>query len=184
MPAPRRLSSSTTTNRFSNTFSVTIERAFGQREQHHGLRLQVGGEARERQRADVDRQQAADVARRDRQVAFCDDGAHGTKFGEEEVQVARLQAAHGDLTAGSEAGRQVGAGLYSVGDHPMSGATQRKAALDANGAGAGALYVGAHAREKAARSPISGSRAAFSITVMPSAAVAAMSKFSVAPTLG
>ncbi len=37
---------------------------------------------------------------------------------------------------------------------------------------------------KAHRSTISGSRAAFSITVTPSAAVAAMSRFSVAPTLG
>ena len=35
-----------------------------------------------------------------------------------------------------------------------------------------------------ARSTISGSRAAFSMTVVPSAAVAAMSRFSVAPTLG
>ena len=35
-----------------------------------------------------------------------------------------------------------------------------------------------------ARSTISGSRAAFSITVAPRAAVAAMRRFSVAPTLG
>ena len=34
------------------------------------------------------------------------------------------------------------------------------------------------------RSMISGSRAAFSMTVSPSAAVAAMTRFSVAPTLG
>ena len=37
---------------------------------------------------------------------------------------------------------------------------------------------------KVTRSAISGSRAAFSITVLPSAKTAAMSKFSVAPTLG
>jgi len=40
------------------------------------------------------------------------------------------------------------------------------------------------AERKAARSPISGSRAAFSMTVVPLAATAAINRFSVAPTLG
>ena len=50
--------------------------------------------------------------------------------------------------------------------------------------GAGAVDLGAHRASIAHRSTISGSRAALSMTVVPSASTAAIRMFSVAPTLG
>ena len=88
-----------------------------------------------------------------------------------------------DLAAGDRRGEHVGAELDPVGDHRMRRAVQPLDAADldrrrcprrrsARPSGAGT----------AARSTISGSRAAFFSTVVPRASVAAISTFSVAPT--
>ena len=49
---------------------------FGEGEQHHGLRLQVGGEPGVRQRGDVDRGERAVTAHRDALLALLDVHAH------------------------------------------------------------------------------------------------------------
>ena len=58
-----RLSSATNPSRLSNTFSVTIGGAVGGGEQRDRERHEVGGEAGERQRRDVDRAHALVGAR-------------------------------------------------------------------------------------------------------------------------
>lgn len=79
-----------------------------------------------------------------------------------------------------------GARLDAVPHRRMLAGVERRErhALDLDERGAGAGHARAMALSMFARSSISGSQAAFSMAVWPSAVTAAMSMFSVAPTEG
>jgi hypothetical protein len=86
--------------------------------------------------------------------------------------------------AGHRAGDQEGAGLDAVGQHVVAAAVQALDAVDGDGVGAGALRSCAPiAFRQLARSTTSGSCAAFSMTVVPSASAAAIMMFSVPVTV-
>ncbi len=87
-----------------------------------------------------------------------------------------------DLAAGDRDRHRVGAVSIAVRQHGVLRRVQRRDALDDDARGAEAEIFAPIAIRQRPRSSISGSRAAFSITVSPSASEAAISVFSVAPT--
>ena len=97
----------------------------------------------------------------------------------------RVDAAHGDLAPGHRRGERPGAADDPVADHPVLGGLQRVDAVDRERRACRRPRSSRPSGSSiAARSTISGSRAALSITVVPSASTAAIRMFSVAPTLG
>ena len=97
----------------------------------------------------------------------------------------RVDAAHGDLAPRHRRGERPGGADDAVADHPVLGGLQRGDAVHRERRACRCPRSWRpSACSIAARSTISGSRAALSITVVPSASTAAMRMFSVAPTLG
>ena len=101
--------------------------------------------------------------------------------------VARLGVEQVELAAGDGAGGDVGGGLDAVG-HGLVGRTRGAAPRSTPVTTSVAVPMPSMRApiftRKSHRSMISGSRAALSIVVTPSASTAAVTRFSVAPTLG
>ena len=88
-----------------------------------------------------------------------------------------------DVAARDGPGHEKRARLDAVGDDPVARAAELGHALDLDALGARALDARAHRVEQRARSATSGSRAAFSRIVVPSASAAAIIRFSVPVTV-
>ncbi len=116
-------------------------------------------------------------------VAHADFGAGLLQLADDRIQMLRPGILHPDMAAGDGARDQVGAGLDSIGQHFIGRAVETLHPFDDDPVGSGALDLGAHGVKKFARSTTSGSRAAFSSTVSPSANVAAIMRFSVPVTV-
>src|SRR5665647_1292980 len=124
MPAPRRLSSSTTTKRFSNTFSVTMD-------------VPSAGER-------------SVAAHGDRPVALPHVDSHAPELAEEELEVPGVEAHRGDFSTSGGAHDEIRARLDAIRHDLVVHAVQRVTALDADGAGAGALDHCPHAPQEVA----------------------------------
>ena len=183
--APIRTSSSTNENRLSKTFSVTIAVPSAHREQRDGHRHEVGGEAGERQRRDVDRGEPLGRGRPDAVGRRRHAHAHLAELRDDHLEVLEPHALELDLAARDAARHEQRAGLDAVA-HDLGARTAASSSTPSiRIVVVPAPRMCAPIRlRNAVRSVISGSRAAFSITVSPLASTAAVRRFSVAPTLG
>ena len=143
--------------------------AVGPGHQRHQLRLQVGGEARVGLRLHRDRLQRAAVACDAHAALRLGDGDAGAlQRAEGGLQEALARALQLHLAAGRGHGERIGAGLDAVGQHRVHGAFEPVGALDARASLPPTPSILAPILTRhSATSPISGSRAAFSITVSP-----------------
>ena len=156
----------------------------GDRGQRQGHRLQIRRESRIGQRDEVHRSGPA-VHLHGEPVRLGQDlGAGPGQPFQRGCQVGRIDPANGDRAPGDRGRIGPGAADHPVTHRVMPGGMQR---LDPSMV---IVLVPAPAMtapistSMAARSEISGSRAAFSMTVVPLARTAAIRMFSVAPTLG
>lgn len=147
----------------------------GKGRKHHDLRLHVGRETRERKRLDIDRPDALDAIDVDAALDTLALDAHKFHLFEHHSQVDGAEARNIDaaLIGHEGAGDDKGAGLDAVTHHAMGNGMQLLHALDGHDGRACADDLGTHLVEHVARSTISGSRAALSITVVPCARTAA-----------
>ena len=155
----------------------------GQRQRH---RLQVGGERRVRQGDEVDRPRAPVHRHREPAGQF-----HRPRPRRGSAAPAGPSRCAGSTpstptpTPGDRRRVRPGAADDPVADGPVHGRVQRVDALDGDRRATRPGDVRAHlAEHQRPGRLISGSRAALSITVVPSASTAAIRMFSVAPTLG
>ncbi len=114
-----------------------------------------------------------------------DDAAGLLELDEHEVEVRGIEAAHGDRATGQCAGDDEGAGLDAVAHDAVLDGVKRLNALDGERGGPAARDTRAHAVEEV--DEIDDLRFAGRVlddASVPLATTAAMSRFSVAPTLG
>ena len=185
MSAPSRASSCTCMKRFSKIVSRMTLVPAAVRHQRHELRLQVGREAGERLRFD------AIPARCRRRCARCgcrrwSSATVTPVFGqrvERRLEIVGPGAFKRHVAAGRGDGHREGAGLDAVGEHGMHRAFEPVAPLNAQRSDVPMPSILAPIlMRQSATSPISGSRAAFSMTVSPLASAAANRTLCVAPT--
>ena len=160
--------------------------AVGDREQRDHHRHEVGREAGERQRGDVDGAQARRRRRAQMPSGVGDTSqAHLAELHRHDLEVLEPRAVDGDLAAGDAARHEQRAGLDAVAhDLAVDRHERRRRPRSRSSTFPRPITCAPMRLRNAARSVISGSRAAFSMTVVPLASTAAVSRFSVAPTLG
>ena len=186
---PRRAGPSrcTNMNRPSKMFSVISEAPVADRGQPDRHRQQVGGEARERQRDHVDRLSGG------RSIAHPERVAAGSRpappaddqLVQGDLQEGRVDPVDGHVAAGHRRAERPGAGDDAVADGGVARPARARSTPSTLSVDVPAPSIRAPIAVSIAQmSTISGSRAALSISVTPLASTAAISRFSVAPTLG
>ena len=185
--APSRASSWANMNRASKTFSVIIAVPCADRGQRHRERLQVGREAGVGQRRHVEaRQPPVDV----RPEAAVVDRRPSAPAGDQLVQ----RRCRGGRRRRPRRGPSPPAIAAAKAQVPATMRSVTVVVLDRRAAGRRPRPSASRWRRPSIRAPIatsiwhrstiSGSRATLSMTVVPSARTAAISRFSVAPTVG
>lgn len=116
-------------------------------------------------------------------VADGDIRARFAQLGQYGIQCIGASGMTHHATAGDSRRHQKCAGLDAIGQHAINTAAEPFDPFDGNFIGTGAANLRAKSNEEVAVSTISGSRAAFSMMVVPVASVAALIIVIVAPTL-